>query len=194
MRSLCHCFAISACVIFEMHGFYVSDTLLSDSTSFNVSGNIVDSWIYPVPFFLISVLCHFYSHEWHYFQYAPHLSDEELEILNYKHNGGYSTWSGALLHVADKSQPDLSYASMRLTGYNANPKEPCFEALHQTMCYLFHHPHIPIMYSRKYQLERPLELYVKDGKAEFATTNDPFNRSCKLRWWFWSWFSTKKIH
>ena len=63
-------------------------------------------------------------------------TDEELNQLAKKHRGRYSTWTGALLHVAEKSRPDLAYAAMRLTGYNANPKAPCFQALHQTMCYL----------------------------------------------------------
>ena len=42
----------------------------------------------------------------------PHLTDDELKALNTKHRGAYSTWTGALLHVAEKSRPDLSYVSM----------------------------------------------------------------------------------
>ena len=56
---------------------------------------------------------------------ATNLSDEELNQLAKKHRGRYSTWTGALLHIAEKSRPDLAYAAMRLTGYNASPKAPC---------------------------------------------------------------------
>ena len=84
---------------------------------------------------------------------SPDLSDEELNDLAKEHRGGYSTWAGALLHIADKSRPDISYAAMRLTGYNSNPRRPCHRILKQTMAYLYHHPHIPIMYSRKEELE-----------------------------------------
>ena len=50
---------------------------------------------------------------------ATDLSDKELSELAKIHRGGYSTWAGALLHIAVKSRPDLSYATMRLTGYNS---------------------------------------------------------------------------
>ena len=53
---------------------------------------------------------------------------------------------------------------MRLTGYNSNPKAICFEILHQAMCYLYHHPHVRIMYPRKQQ--SALDMYVKNGTAE----------------------------
>ena len=38
---------------------------------------------------------------------SPDLSDEELNELAKEHRGGYSTWAGALLHIADKSRPDI---------------------------------------------------------------------------------------
>ena len=68
---------------------------------------------------------------------APDLSEDELFTLAKEHRGGYSTWGGALLHIADKSRPDMSYAAMRLTGYNSNPREPCFNILKQALAYLF---------------------------------------------------------
>ena len=46
---------------------------------------------------------------------APNLSEKELSDLAKIHRGGYSTLAGALLHVADKSRPDLSYSAMKLT-------------------------------------------------------------------------------
>ena len=58
---------------------------------------------------------------------------------------------------------------MRLTGYNSNPKAICFEVLHQAMYYLYHHPHIPFMYSRHHQSD--LDMYVRDGSAEFLDSS-----------------------
>ena len=34
------------------------------------------------------------------------------------------------------------------------------------MAYLYHHPHIPIMYARKIEIKKPLTLFVNKGKAE----------------------------
>jgi hypothetical protein len=56
---------------------------------------------------------------------------------------------GGLMHTTTISRPDLAYCVMHYSGYMACPNLPIFEALHLTMCYLFHHPHIPIMYSSK---------------------------------------------
>jgi hypothetical protein len=50
------------------------------------------------------------------------------------------------MHITTISRPDLAYATMRLSGYMSRPNLPIFEALHHTMCYLYHHPHLPIMY------------------------------------------------
>ena len=100
---------------------------------------------------------------------ANYLSDKELSELAKIHRGGYSTWAGALLHIADKSRPGLSYVAMRLTGYNSNPRRPCFTILQQTMAYLYHHPHIPIMYSRKQEIEKPLTLFMNKGQAEVGS-------------------------
>ena len=51
---------------------------------------------------------------------APDLSDDKISVSNKEHRGLYSTWADALLHIADNSRPDLSYAAMRLTEYNSN--------------------------------------------------------------------------
>ena len=99
----------------------------------------------------------------------PHLTDDEIKEFNKKHRGGYSTWSGALLHIAEKSRPDLSYVAMRLTGYNVNPKALCYKVLHQAMCYLYHHPHVPIMYTRNHNSD--LDMYVKNGSAEIIPSS-----------------------
>lgn len=56
---------------------------------------------------------------------------------------------GGLMHIAGISHPDLAYCCMRYSGYMACPNLVIFDALHLTMCYLYHHPHLPIMYSFK---------------------------------------------
>ena len=58
---------------------------------------------------------------------------------------------------------------MRLSGYMAAPNKPIFDALHQCMAYLYHHPHKPIMYPRKSlnHLQPKLELHFGNGKAEY---------------------------
>ena len=43
----------------------------------------------------------------------------------------------------------ILYLTVRLSGYTNAPTEPAFLALGQDMEYLMHHPHEPIMYSRK---------------------------------------------
>jgi hypothetical protein len=57
--------------------------------------------------------------------------------------------AGGLMHITVVSRPDLSYCCMRYSGYMACPNIIIFEALHLTMCYLYHHPHLPIMYPSK---------------------------------------------
>jgi hypothetical protein len=52
----------------------------------------------------------------------------------------------ALMHITQVSRPDLAYSVMRFARYMACPNLPSFEALHLTLCSLFHHPHLPIMY------------------------------------------------
>eukprot|EP00957_Ditylum_brightwellii_P010837 821399-Ditylum_brightwellii.AAC.1 len=51
----------------------------------------------------------------------------------------------------------------------AAPNKPIFDALHQCMAYLCHHPHRPIMYLREpfHNLQPTLELHDRNGKAEY---------------------------
>jgi hypothetical protein len=56
---------------------------------------------------------------------------------------------GSLMHITTVSRPDLAYSIMQYSGYTACLNEPIFEALHLTMCYLYYHPHLPIMYPSK---------------------------------------------
>jgi hypothetical protein len=80
---------------------------------------------------------------------------------------------GGLMHITTISRPDLSYCVMRYSGYMACPNLPIFEALHLTMCYLFHHPHLPIMYPSKPMKtsSAALQTHWKHGFAEYLSSD-----------------------
>ena len=82
------------------------------------------------------------------------------------HHGSFNHWTGAIIHIAGMSRPDLSYSVMRLSGYNASPTIATFHALHHFMCFLFHHPHVPIMYRRGSCNDGNLKSYTVKGHAE----------------------------
>ena len=63
------------------------------------------------------------------------------------------------------SRPDLSYAVMRLSGYNASPTPATFHALNHLLCYIYHHPHLPLMY-RSGTNKANLQSYTVKGHAE----------------------------
>jgi hypothetical protein len=54
---------------------------------------------------------------------------------------------GVLMHINGISRPGLAYCYMHFAGYMACPNLVIFETLHLTMCYLYHHQHLLIMYS-----------------------------------------------
>ena len=54
------------------------------------------------------------------FKAAP-MSDKDIQLITEQCNDLYNHWVGTLLHIADKSRWDLSYMSMRLSGYNNCP-------------------------------------------------------------------------
>ena len=64
-----------------------------------------------------------------------------------KRNTKASKGTGALQYISVWSREDISHGVMRLSGYNAAPSLPCWKALDHLMRYLYHKPHIPIMYS-----------------------------------------------
>jgi hypothetical protein len=78
---------------------------------------------------------------------------------------------GQLMHIATISRPDISYACMRFSGYMASPNKPIFEALHHCLCYMFHHPHLPIMYPRTPTTTPPcpLRTFWSKGHAEYLS-------------------------
>jgi hypothetical protein len=73
------------------------------------------------------------------------------------------------MHITQVSRPDLAYSVMRFAGFMACPNLPIFEAIHLTLCYLFHHPHLPIMYPSKQAKQSPLYLQThwRTGFAEY---------------------------
>lgn len=77
---------------------------------------------------------------------------------------------GVILHVGEKSRQDWSYVAMCLSGYNKNcPSLETYKILYQFICYLYHHPHVPIMFSCKPpNMETPMKSYFGKGETELA--------------------------
>ena len=63
------------------------------------------------------------------------------------------------------SRPDISYNIVRLSDYNASPTPSNFYSLNHLLCYMYHHPHLPIMY-RYGTHDATLQLYTIKGHAE----------------------------
>ena len=70
------------------------------------------------------------------------LTGTALTQTGKEHGGSLAHWVGDLMHIATQSHPDIAYGVMRMSGYMSCPKLPIFQALHQCMSYLYHHPHI----------------------------------------------------
>ena len=100
------------------------------------------------------------------------MSEDELEKVEKKYNGKYNKWTGALQHIAVWSRQDISHAVMRLSGYNAAPSLPCWKALDHTMRYLYHKPHVPIMYPRKKVEENKIVVHHAKGEGETTDLNN----------------------
>ena len=113
---------------------------------------------------------------------ATPLDDKELQKLTDKYSGSYNHWTGALIHVASKSRSDISYSAMRLSGYNNCPSQACYKALYQGMCYLYHHPLIPIMFPRtSITTDIPMKSHFSKGEAE--VTNYDYTNHTGLESW-----------
>ena len=57
---------------------------------------------------------------------------------------------------------------MKLSGYNAAPSLPCWKALDHTMRYLYHKPHLPIMYQQKKVEENKIDARHAKGEGEIT--------------------------
>jgi len=100
---------------------------------------------------------------------SPPLTGVDLTNATKKFRFAFGHVVGGLMHITTVSRPDLAYSVMRYSGYMACPNQPIFDALHLTMCYLFHHPHLPIMYpSKPYKSSgKSLQTHWKTGFAEY---------------------------
>ena len=82
------------------------------------------------------------------------------------------------MHITVKTSYDLQYLTMRLSGYINSPAEPAFVALRHGMEYLMHHPHEPIIYSRKKNVktnDRPHQCFFKVGDEEVKNNQEYSN-------------------
>ena len=102
------------------------------------------------------------------YEAAP-LTGVDLLNVTKRYRFSFGHLVGSLMHIAQVSRPDLSYSVMRFAGYMACPNLPIFEALHMCLCYLYHHPHLPIMYPSKPYKNMPssLQTHWKTGFAEY---------------------------
>ena len=100
---------------------------------------------------------------------SPPLTGIDLTNATKKFRFAFSHIVGSLMHISTISRPDLAYCVMRYSGYMACPNQPIFDALHLTMCYLYHHPHLPIMYPSKVYKSagKSLQTHWKTGFAEY---------------------------
>jgi len=90
-----------------------------------------------------------------------------------KHHGSLGKWTGVFMHPAVWTRFDLGYAIMRLAGYMSAPTSAAYEALEHFMQYLFHHPHMLIMYPwKQLKKKKQMELHWSHGDAELLRHND----------------------
>jgi len=97
------------------------------------------------------------------------LTGIDLVNITKKFRFAFSHVVGSLMHITTISRPDFAYCVMHYSGYMSCPNEPNFQALHLTMCYLYHHPHLPIMYpSKNYKSGgNSLQMHWKMGFSEY---------------------------
>ena len=80
-------------------------------------------------------------------------------------------WVGILMHIKVQTRYDSQYITTILSGYINSPTEPTLLSLRYGMEYLVHHPHEPIMYSRKKALIINDITHQYFFKADSAETN-----------------------
>jgi hypothetical protein len=102
------------------------------------------------------------------YESAP-LTGLELQQTESKYRYPFNHLVGQLMHVSTVSRPDLSYACMRFSGYMACPNTPIFDALHHCLCYLYHHPHLPIMYPSTPRPTQQIQTFWSKGQAEYLS-------------------------
>ena len=101
------------------------------------------------------------------------LTEEQNKILSNEHNGSLAHWVGGLMNIKLGVHIDLCYAIMRLSTYMAHPTKFPYTALHHLLCYIFHHPHLALMYPCKHLSKQPLRCYFKRGTTEYKHAPSP---------------------
>ena len=106
------------------------------------------------------------------------LIGEDLKQIDKLSGGSLNHWVGGLMHITVQTSYDLQYLTICLSVYMNTPTEPTFLALVHGMEYLMHHPHEPIMYSRK-KIHRTDEIpcccYFKVGDAKIRKNKEYSN-------------------
>ena len=113
------------------------------------------------------------------YEHAP-LTGIDLTAATKKFRFSFGHVVGSLMHLTTISRPNLAYSIMRYSGYMACPNQPIFDALHLTMCYLYHHPHSPIMYpSKPFKFgSKSLQAHWRTGFAEYLPGDHSDGLAC----------------
>ena len=99
------------------------------------------------------------------FQANP-MDEKQITSIKNKYQNTYNYWIGALQHIAIIRRIDSAYETMRLLDYNSAISLSCYIALNHFMQYLFHHPHIPILYPRKKVKHTKLQYTMQKTKKK----------------------------
>lgn len=75
------------------------------------------------------------------------LSKKENDKLAIQYHGSYDNWTSTLLHISSNSRQNPTYTAMSLSGYTYQ-NIVCYHILYLTICYIYHHPLVPIMFQR----------------------------------------------
>ena len=111
------------------------------------------------------------------------LSEEELESHDTRYHCAHNHWTGTLLHISTKSRSDLSYLTIRLSGYDSCPSKASYKALYQGMCYIYHRFITPIMHSSKYN-NVIIHMRSHFAKGDTEITNFVYTTHTSLKRWF----------
>ena len=106
-----------------------------------------------------------------WFHYIPLTSVEHQPFIS-RNCGSLAKWVGALMNLFQGIHIDLHYAKICLSTYMSHTNLYAYEALHNLMIYLLHHPHLPIMYPWKWLRLSPLKCHFQCGGAEITSVQD----------------------
>eukprot|EP00957_Ditylum_brightwellii_P007773 588275-Ditylum_brightwellii.AAC.2 len=151
---------LNACIIISPHGISI------DITDHIIRNVLADYWKdFKAPFTSSPFpLKSFFEQE---LFFAPTLIGQELKEIEQQHNGFLYTWGSTLQFVVQRTQIDLGYAVMQISSYMSAPNNPIFDVLHQTMAFLYHHPHQPLLYPRKRLTQAKMAGHFGSGNAEY---------------------------